>query len=91
MLCLATAHHPADAKDTETTVVQSLASTLAHSVVGRRSSPTRLVASCELPVSRSPSSSSVISVVWQPCYCSLNCESRIELCQGVDMINAERK
>nr|GMC48711.1 uncharacterized protein LOC109189506 [Ipomoea batatas] len=35
MLCLATAHHPADAKDTETTVVQSLASTLAHSVVGR--------------------------------------------------------
>nr|GMD37704.1 hypothetical protein Iba_chr09eCG11920 [Ipomoea batatas] len=33
MLCLATAHHPADAKDTETTVVQSLASTLAHSVV----------------------------------------------------------
>nr|GMC86607.1 hypothetical protein Iba_scaffold36189CG0010 [Ipomoea batatas] len=36
MLCLATAHHPADAKDTETTVVQSLASTLAHSVVGRR-------------------------------------------------------
>nr|GMD87320.1 Chaperonin like [Ipomoea batatas] len=36
MLCLATAHHPADAKDTETTVVQSLASTLAHSVVGHR-------------------------------------------------------
>nr|GMC95499.1 uncharacterized protein LOC109183758 [Ipomoea batatas] len=36
MLCLATAHHPADAKDRETTVVQSLASTLAHSVVGRR-------------------------------------------------------
>nr|GMD31814.1 hypothetical protein Iba_chr09bCG2370 [Ipomoea batatas] len=53
MLCLATAHHPADAKDTETTVVQLLASTLAHSVVGR------LVASYELPVSRSPSSSSV--------------------------------
>nr|GMD92290.1 hypothetical protein Iba_chr14eCG7690 [Ipomoea batatas] len=91
MLCLATAHHPADAKDTETTVVQLLASTLAHSVVGR------LVASYELPVSRSPSSSSdpncysIISVVWQSCYCSLNCESRIELCQGVDMINAERK
>nr|GMC61284.1 uncharacterized protein LOC109153584 [Ipomoea batatas] len=56
MLCLATAHHPADAKDTDTTVVQSLASTLAHSVFGRR---LLAVANCELPVSRSPSSSSV--------------------------------
>nr|GMD93581.1 hypothetical protein Iba_chr14fCG8820 [Ipomoea batatas] len=49
MLCLATTHCPADVKDTETTLVQSPASTLAHSLVGHRLLAWSPAVSCTSP------------------------------------------
>nr|GMD92189.1 uncharacterized protein LOC109176041 [Ipomoea batatas] len=49
MLCLATTHCPADVKDTETTLVQSPTSTLAHLLVGHRLLAWSPAVSCTSP------------------------------------------